>query len=393
MNYEKFFQQAIDELVNQNRYREFLNISRICGQFPLAINNHNQKKIVIWCSNDYLGLGQNEEAINSAIMALKEFGIGAGGTRNISGTNYHIVELEKSVANLHNKEAALVFGSGYTANDASIAALGKIIPDLVIFSDQKNHASIINGIRNSRLKKQVFRHNDMEHLEELLKSCPLTQPKIIIFESVYSMDGDFGKIKDIINLAKKYQALTYIDEVHGVGMYGKNGGGVSEELGVSDQIDIIQGTFAKAFGSIGGYIAASKVIINAIKSNASGFIFTTAMPPVIAAAINRNISYIKNSSHLRKIHQEKVALLKRKLAENNIKIIENNSHIIAIIIGDAAKCREISKKLLDDHNIYIQHINYPTVSVGSERLRIIITPLHTDQMIDELVTALTKALN
>ncbi len=393
MNYQNFFQNAINQLIEQNRYREFLDISRVCGQFPLAINNKNQQQITVWCSNDYLGLGQNNEAINAAIEAAKSFGIGSGGTRNISGTNQPLIELEKEVASLHNKEAALVFTSGYVANDATITTLAQIIPDLVVFSDQKNHASIITGIKNSRLEKRIFLHNDMDDLERLLKLYPLEQPKIIIFEAVYSMDGHIGKAVEICYLAKKYNALTFIDEVHAVGIYGKNGGGISQELNVSDKIDIIQGTFGKAFGSIGGYIAASKTIVDAIRSYGSGFIFTTSMPPMVAAAITHNIRHLKNSDQQRKIHQEKVTKLKTKLVEKNIKIIDNNSHIISIIIGDAALSKKISKTLLDEYKIYIQNINYPTVSKGEERLRIIITPLHTDQMIDDLVESLTKVLS
>lgn len=392
MSYQNFFQNAINQLIEQNRYREFLDISRVCGQFPLAINNKNQQQITVWCSNDYLGLGQNQSAINAAIEATKCFGVGSGGTRNISGTNQPLIELEKEVADLHNKESALVFTSGYVANDATITTLAKIIPNLVIFSDQKNHASIITGIRNSRLEKQIFLHNDIEDLERLLKLYPLEQPKIIIFEAVYSMDGHVGKAVEICELAKKYNALTFIDEVHAVGIYGKNGGGISQALNVSDKIDIIQGTFGKAFGSIGGYIAASKTIIDTIRSYGSGFIFTTSMPPMVAAAITHNVRYLKKSDLERQIHQEKVAKLKAKLAEQNIKIIENNSHIISIIIGDAALSKQISQTLLDEHKIYIQNINYPTVAIGEERLRIIITPLHTDQMIDDLVGSLKKVL-
>ncbi len=392
MDYQKLFQNTIDELTAQNRYREFLDISRVCGQFPTAVNNKNGKEITVWCSNDYLGLGQNKLAIESAAEALRSFGVGSGGTRNISGNNHPLIQLERKIADLHEKEAGLVFSSGYVANEATIASLAKIIPNLVIFSDQKNHASIISGIKNSGLKKHIFNHNNMDHLEELLKSYPKDTPKIIIFESVYSMDGHFGKVLEIAHLAKQYQALTYIDEVHGVGIYGKNGAGLCEELGLSDKIDIIQGTFAKAFGGVGGYITASSKIVDAIRSVASGFIFTTSMPPAIAAAIITNIEYIKKSPELRELHRQKVLQLKKKMADNDINILPNESHIVSVIIGDALKAKQISKKLLEEHNIYIQHINYPTVAVGSERLRIIITPLHTDKMIDDLILALKKVL-
>lgn len=387
-----YFKQTIERLKSENRYREFLNLSRICGEFPRATNSSNGKKITVWCSNDYLGMGQNEQAIAEAIRVLKDCGIGAGGTRNISGTSSNVVELEKNLAALHHKEGALAFISGYVANDATIQALSTIIPDLVIFSDAKNHASIISGIRNSRADKHVFRHNDMKHLDELLATCPKDQPKLIIFESVYSMDGDFANVKEILALAKKYHALTYVDEVHGVGLYGKHGGGLCEELGVADKIDIIQGTLAKAFGAIGGYIAARQEIIDAIRLVASGFIFTTALPPAIAAASNFNVKFLQQNDERRKKLHENVALLKEKLHQAQIAVLENRSHIIVIPINDAAKAREVSKRLLDEFNIYIQHINFPTVERGSERLRITITPFHDAKMIDELVTALKTVL-
>lgn len=383
-----YFRQSLENLKKENRYREFVDISRICGEFPFAINNKNGKKIVVWCSNDYLAMGQNQNAINSAIKAINQYGLGAGGTRNISGTNHAVVELETELAKLHNKESALTFVSGYTANDATIQTLAKIIPNLIIFSDAKNHASIISGIRNSRLEKHIFDHNNMVHLEELLAKYSENQPKIIIFESVYSMDGDFGKVGEIIQLAKKYNALTYIDEVHGVGIYGDSGGGLSQELGLADQIDIIQGTFAKAFGTIGGYITAQSLIIDAIRSNASGFIFSTALPPVIAAATLENIKHLQKSTIERAKMHNNVQKLKTALKNINVNIVANNSHIVSIKIGDAAKAQNISKRLLDEFNIYVQHINYPTVDKGDERLRVTITPLHSDEMISNLVAAL-----
>ena len=392
MSYDNFFYDIINHLISENRYREFLDISRIKGRFPIAINNSNGKEIVVWCSNDYLGMGQSDAAIAAAITTTNQTGIGSGGTRNISGTSHQLIILEKEVADLHSKEAALVFSSGYIANDATISALAKIIPDLVIFSDQRNHASIINGIKNSGAQKQIFRHNDIIHLEELLKLYKLEQAKLIIFESIYSMDGDFGEIAKIIDLAAKYQALTYIDEVHGVGLYGKNGGGLAQKFGLDHKIDIIQGTFGKAFGGVGGYIAANKIIIDALRCVASGFIFTTSMPPMLAAGIAANISHLRNSDSERQNHQKKVRQLKALLKDAGIKIIDNQSHIIAIIIGDAALCREVSKRLLSEYNIYIQHINYPTVARGQERLRIIPTPFHSDEMIMELVAALKEIL-
>ena len=387
-----YFKQAITNLKSENRYREFLDISRLCGDFPYAIDNKSGKRITVWCSNDYLGMGQNTAAISAAVKALNSYGVGSGGTRNISGTNHEIVKLEKELAQLHNKEAALVFVSGYVANDTTIQTLGKIIPDLVIFSDSKNHASIISGIRNSRLEKQVFRHNDSNHLEELLQKYPINHPKIIIFESVYSMDGDFGKVREIVALAKKYQALTFIDEVHAVGLYGKNGAGLCQELGMENEIDIIQGTFAKAFGTIGGYITAKSEVIDAIRGLGSGFIFTTSIPPVIAAATLANILYLKESGAERGKMRYNVALLKKQLHEIKANIVENSSHIISLRIGDAAKAQSLSKRLLEEFNIYVQHINYPTVAKGDERLRITVTPLHTEKMIQELVAALAKTL-
>lgn len=387
-----YFKQATEQLKQENRYREFVNISRICGEFPRAVNNKNGKKITVWCSNDYLGMGQNSTAIDEAVKALRRYGVGSGGTRNISGTNFPLTELEQEVADLHRKEAALVFVSGYVANDATIQTLAKIIPNLIIFSDEKNHASIISGIRNSKLEKHIFRHNDIADLEKLLAQHSKSQPKIIITESVFSMDGDFGKISEIVDLAKKYSALTYVDEVHGVGLYGKSGAGLCEELGLANEIDIIQGTFAKAFGTIGGYIAGNSEIIDAIRSIASGFIFTTSLPPVVAAATISNIRHLKKSEIEREEMKKNVARLKSELKKSGIKIAENNSHIVSVKIGDAAKAKAISQRLLDEFNIYVQHINFPTVARGDERLRITVTPLHSEVMIGELVSALTICL-
>lgn len=388
----QLFSQTISNLKAENRYREFVDIARICGEFPCAINSQNGRKITVWCSNDYLGMGQNPAALKAAHEALDRYGLGAGGTRNISGTSVVLTKLEKEVAELHSKEAALCFVSGYVANDGTIQALAKILPDLVIFSDEKNHASIISGIRNSRAVKEVFRHNDMADLEARLKKYSPKQPKLIIAEAVYSMDGDFGKIQKIIELAKKYQALTYIDEVHAVGLYGKTGAGWCDALGLSNQIDIIQGTFAKAFGTIGGYIAGRGEIVDAIRSVASGFIFTTALPPMIAAATIANIQSSRSEDSLRqKLHQN-VNRLKAELARLGVDIVKNDSHIISVRIGDAAKARAVSKRLLAEFDIYVQHINYPTVAKGDERLRITITPLHTNEMISKLVRALQIVL-
>ncbi len=386
-----YFKSSIANLRAQNCYREFLNISRIRGQFPYAINNLNGQKIVVWCSNDYLAMGQSEAAIAAATKALQLHGVGAGGTRNISGTNGEVVKLEKELTELHEAEASLTFTSGYVANDATIQTLAKIIPDLMIFSDAKNHASIISGVRNSRAKKEIFRHNDMMHLQELLEKYSSSQAKLIIAESVYSMDGDFGKIAEIVNLAEKYSALTFIDEVHAVGLYGKKGAGLCEELGLAQKIDIIQGTFAKAFGTIGGYIVAKAEIIDAIRSFASGFIFSTAISPANAAATIANISYLKTSQKERLKMKENVAKIKAKLQKNGVKIFENNSHIISVLVGDSVKAKAISQHLLQKFNIYLQNINYPTVAKGDARLRITTTHLHDDEMIENLVAGLVDA--
>ena len=387
------FVKQIEKLKAENRYREFVDISRLCPDFPHAINHGTGKRIIVWCSNDYLGMGQNSAAISAAKNALDLFGVGAGGTRNISGNNHAVVELEKEVAAFHNREMALSFTSGYVANDATIQALAQIIPNLVIFSDEKNHASIIAGIRNSRLQKHIFLHNNMKDLRQKLSIYEKSQPKIIIFESVYSMDGDFGKVAEIIALAKEFGAMTYIDEVHSVGLYGKAGAGLCQQFGLEKDVDILQGTFAKAFGVIGGYIAGRREIIDAVRLSAAGFIFSTALPPAIAAAILANLSHLKNSDVERKKMHENVALVKKLLRQNSIYFLPNESHIISIVIGDAAKAKAASKRLLDEFGIYVQHINYPTVAKGDERLRITVTPLHSQKMIEELVTSLTQILS
>jgi 5-aminolevulinate synthase len=387
------FIDATNQLKAQNRYREFVDITRICNEFPFAINNKNKQKIIVWCSNDYLAMSQNRNAIDQAKLALDNYGVGSGGTRNISGNHNLITKLETEIAKLHNKESGLVFSSGYVANDATIQALAKIIPSLVIFSDQKNHASIIAGVRNSKLTKYIFQHNNLIDLENKLQQLDINIPKIIIAESVYSMDGDFGNIPAIVELAKKYQALTFIDEVHAVGLYGDNGAGLCRQWQIENEIDIIQGTFAKAFGVIGGYIAGKKAVIDAIRSFASGFIFSTSMPPSIISAIMANVDHLKNSNHERIIHQANVKLLKKKLSDAQIPIVCKDSHIISIRIGDALKAKLISQKLLNDFNLYIQHINYPTVDYGDERLRITISPLHSEEMINQLIDALKICLN
>ena len=387
------FIDATNQLKEQNRYREFVDITRICNEFPHAINNKNKQKIIVWCSNDYLAMSQNRNAIDKAKLALDNYGVGSGGTRNISGNHNLITKLETEIAKLHNKESGLVFSSGYVANDATIQALAKIIPHLIIFSDQKNHASIIAGARNSKLKKYIFQHNNLIDLENKLRQVEINSPKIIIAESVYSMDGDFGNIPAIVELAKKYQAITFIDEVHAVGLYGDNGAGLCHQWQIENEVDIIQGTFAKAFGVIGGYIVGKKEVIDAIRSFASGFIFSTSMPPSIISAIITNVDHLKNSNNERITHQAKVKLLKKQLSDAQIPIVCKDSHIISIRIGNALKAKLISQKLLDDFNIYVQHINYPTVDYGDERLRITISPLHSEEMINQLIIALKICLN
>jgi len=391
--YSNKFKYHIQNIRSEGRYREFFNIKRLADDFPLAVDPVTGKKIVMWCINDYLGMSRHPAVLEASLAALNAHGVGSGGTRNIGGNNNHIVELEKDLADLHNKESALVFTSGYVANDTTLSTLAKIMPEIVFFSDELNHASIIAGICNSRGEKHIYNHLDYQHLEELLKSVDINRPKIIVFESAYSMDGLFSPIKEIIELAKKYNALTFIDEVHTVGLYGTGGAGIAEMLGYASQIDIIQGTLAKAYGTIGGYITGNSEIIDAVRLTAPGFIFTTSLPPIIAAAARASILYLKSSSTEREKHQEVVKSVKESFKKANINYFNNNSHIIPIIIGDPVKAREASAMLLNRFGIYVQHINFPTVPKGTERLRIIPTPGHTPIMIQELTNALIEVFN
>lgn len=393
INYQSFFEKHLNNIKINNHYREFTNISRICQNFPLGINCNNGKEVVIWCSNDYLGMGQNQDAIDKSVLATKSYGVGSGGTRNISGNHKLIVALEKNIANFHGKESALVFSSGFVANDSTIQAITKIIPDLVIFSDSKNHSSIISGISNAKTTKEIFIHNDIEDLERRLKNYNLATPKLIIAESLYSMDGDFGKVKEIINLAKLYNSLTMIDEVHAVGVYGATGAGLCQLWGIADSIDIIQGTFGKAFGVVGGYIAGNKDVIDSIRMQASGFIFSTSLPPAIIAATDANVSYLKNSSAEREKLATNVKKIKDQLKAINISIVSLDSHIISIKIGSAKRAKEISQQLINEFNIYIQNIGYPTVPINDARLRISASSLHSDEMICNLIEALDCVLN
>ncbi|AEI89059.1 MAG: 7-keto-8-aminopelargonate synthetase or related enzyme [Candidatus Midichloria mitochondrii] len=386
VGYTHIFEKAIRSVREEGRYRVFTEIEYKVGQAPYAYSKKLDRRIIVFCSNDYLGMSQHPVVIDTTVEVTKRCGVGAGGTRNISGTSSYIVELEAELANLHDKEAGLVFTSGYVANQATLTALAKIMPDCVIFSDELNHASIIQGIRESRLEKQIFLHNDLNHLESLLSQYPLEKPKLIVFESAYSMLGDVTPIGAVCDLAKKYQALTYIDEVHSVGLYGKGGAGMAEKLGVMDKIDIIQGTLAKAYGVIGGYITAKSVIVDAIRSLASGFIFTTALPPSIAAAATASIRHLRNNEEVRNKHQEAVKKVKNGFKNIGVNFLDHGTHIIPVMVNDPFLVRKIAEDLLNDHGIYVQHINFPTVPRGKERLRVIPSPLHTDQMIKRLIS-------
>lgn len=392
VNYTKLFQDNLLQIQKEDRYRVFTELNYTKSKPPIAFSPRFSRDITVWCSNDYLGMSQHPEVKKAAIDAINNIGAGSGGTRNISGTNSPIVSLEKEISLLHSRESALVFTSGYVANQAALSVLSKILPDLVFFSDEMNHASMIHGIRDSRAEKVVFKHCDANDLESHLKKYDINRPKIIVFESLYSMEGDISPIKEYIDLAKKYNALTYIDEVHSVGMYGANGAGVANMLGLEQEIDIIQGTLAKAFGVIGGYIAGNKLIIDSIRSNAPGFIFTTSLPPSVTAAAQKSIELVRSNEAIRTCHKKSYNYLKSKLRSSNIDFIDHNTHIIPIQIGNASAAKAISETMLQEHGIYIQHINYPTVKRGFERLRITPTPLHTEEMADKLVAALMEIL-
>ena len=392
MSYDRYFNKALNALHEEGRYRVFTDLARQVGRFPKALDySHNPpREITVWCSNDYLGMGQNQHVTTAMKHAIETLGAGAGGTRNISGTHHLIIELETELADLHNKEGALVFTSGYVSNEATISRLGRVLPDCLILSDELNHASMIAGVKNSGATKRIWRHNDLEHLEQLLQEAGELRPKLIAFESVYSMDGDIAPIEEICDLAKRYNALTYLDEVHAVGMYGKKGGGIADQLELMERVDIIEGTLAKAFGIMGGYVTASSTIIDTIRSYAPGFIFTTSLPPAIAAGATASIRYLKTANDLREKHQEQVAKLKTKLTEVNLPILPSETHIVPLMVCDPVLCKAASDRLMERHGIYIQPINYPTVTRGTERLRITPSPLHDDIMIDELVDAVTE---
>jgi 5-aminolevulinate synthase len=392
MDFEAFFATKLDGLHEEGRYRIFAELERRRGQFPAAKRylGDSVSDVTVWCSNDYLGMGQNEAVLAAMHAALDECGAGAGGTRNISGTNHHHVLLERELADLHGKDAALIFTSGYVSNWASLSTLGANIPGVVIFSDAGNHASMIEGVRHARCEKRIFKHNDYRDLDRLMSEYPASTPKIVAFESVYSMDGDIAPIAEIVAVAEKHGAMTYLDEVHAVGMYGPRGGGIAEREGLMQRIDIIEGTLGKAFGVIGGYITGSARLIDFIRSFASGFIFTTALPPAVAAGAVASIRHLKTSDAERMAHRGAVKKVRARLDATGIPYMPNQSHIVPVMVGDASKCKWISDILLDEHGIYVQPINYPTVPRKTERLRITPTPLHTDADIDRLVGALSS---
>ena len=394
MDYKAAFKGAVERVRSEGRYRVFADLKRHRGQFPRATwtspETGAESEVVVWCSNDYLGQGQNPVVTEAMKAAIDAHGSGSGGTRNISGTNHSHVELEAELADLHGKEAALLFTSGYVSNEATLSTLYNILPGLIIFSDSENHASMIAGIRAGRGEKHVFRHNDLVHLEALLTAAPVDAPKLIAFESVYSMDGDIADIPAIVALAKRFGAMTYLDEVHAVGMYGQRGGGVAERDGVMDQIDICEGTLGKAFGVMGGYIAADTVIVDAIRSYAGGFIFTTSLPPALTAGAAASVRYLKAHNEVRIAHQERAATLKRMMVEASLPVMPSTSHIVPVLVGDPVHCKLVSDLLLSDYGVYVQPINYPTVARGTERLRFTPTPFHTDEMMRDLVNALSK---
>jgi 5-aminolevulinate synthase len=392
MNYEAFFFERLEVLRREGRYRVFADLERKVGRFPRALlrSEYGQKEVTVWCSNDYLGMGQHPAVLAAMHEALDCCGAGAGGTRNISGTNHYHVMLERELADLHDKEDALLFTSGYVSNWATLGTLASCLPGCVVLSDALNHASMIEGLRSSRAPVRIFAHNDPVDLARKLAEVELGAPKLVAFESVYSMDGDIAPIAEFCDVAEEYNALTYLDEVHAVGLYGQRGGGVAEQLGLSDRLSVIEGTLAKGFGVVGGYIAASRALCDFVRSHASGFIFTTALPPHVAAGALASVRYVKSNHARREELQGRVALLRRRLDDLCVPHLQNSSHIVPVVVGDADLCKHISGVLLDQYGIYIQPINYPTVPRGTERLRITVSPFHSDTDIEYLATALAE---
>ncbi|GBD42912.1 5-aminolevulinate synthase [bacterium HR40] len=394
MRYEKWFEDAVARVKAEGRYRIFADLARQVGRFPRALHYgpRGVREVTVWCSNDYLGMGQHPAVLQAAREALESYGAGAGGTRNISGTTHLHVLLERELAALHGKEAALLFTSGYVANEAAISTIARLLPDCVVFSDELNHASMIAGVRHSGCEKRIFRHNDLAHLEQLLAAEPRERPKLVVFESVYSMDGDFGPIREICDLAERYGAMTYLDEVHAVGMYGPHGAGVAEMLGEMPRIDVIQGTLAKAYGCIGGYIASSRAVVDAVRSYAPGFIFTTSLTPATVGGALASVRLLAGpeGESLRARHQERAHSLKARLRAAGLPVMPSVTHIVPVLVGDPVRCKQASDMLLEEFGIYIQPINFPTVPRGTERLRITPSPLHDDAEMDRLVDALSE---
>jgi 5-aminolevulinate synthase len=390
MDYNVFFAQALDRLRDERRYRVFADLERIAGRFPYATwhSPNGPRQVVIWCSNDYLGMAQHPKVIGAMVDAASRMGTGAGGTRNIAGNNHPLVELERELADLHRKEGALLFTSGYVSNETGIATIARLMPNCLILSDALNHNSMIEGVRQAGTEKVIWRHNDLAHLEELLKAADPNRPKLIVFESLYSMDGDVAPVNAICDLAQRYGAMTYVDEVHAVGMYGPRGGGITERDNAVDRVDVVEGTLAKAFGCLGGYIAARSTIIDAVRTYAPGYIFTTALPPAICAAATAAIRHLKTSQWERDRHQDRAARVKAVLNAAGLPVMPSDTHIVPVLVGNPEKCKAACDMLLADHGIYIQPINYPTVPRGMERLRITPSPYHDDALIDVLAEAL-----